>query len=116
MFKSNNNSRLTQGISLAILGIGLLGSVSVHAEKYYKWVDDAGSTHYTQMPPPKAYIKKSVLVDIVPTPPSSTPAAPVVNDLNQNNNPLVQGNHPSTSPIGITPPPEAATPPTPPAR
>jgi hypothetical protein len=84
-FKSNKNTRLIQGFSLAILGIGLLGSFSVHAEKYYKWVDDAGSTHYTQTPPPKAYIKKSVLVDIIPTPPSSTPPAPVITDLNQLN-------------------------------
>lgn len=84
-FKSNKNTRLMQGFSLTILSIGLLASFPAAAEKYYKWVDDKGSTHYTQTPPPKAYIKKSALVDIVPTAPSSTPTPPAVPLQNQPN-------------------------------
>ncbi len=85
MFKANNKTRLMQGFSLTILSIGLLASFPAAAEKYYKWVDDAGSTHYTQTPPPKAYIKKSALVDIVPTAPSSTPTPPAIPLQNQPN-------------------------------
>jgi len=29
-----------------------------HAAQFYKWVDDQGSTHYTQTPPPQKSIKK----------------------------------------------------------
>ena len=87
MFKTNNNTRFMQGFSVAILGIGLLASFPASAEKFYKWVDGEGSTHYTQTPPPKAYSKKSEQVDIVVTQPSSTPPAPLVTDLNQVGNP-----------------------------
>lgn len=89
MSTSNNKTRLMHGFSVAILGIGLLASFPASAEKFYKWVDDAGSTHYTQTPPPKAYIKKSALVDIVVPQPSSTPPAPLISDISQiggNNN------------------------------
>lgn len=122
MLTSNNKTRLMQGFSITILGVGLLASFPAAAEKYYKWVDDAGSTHYTQTPPPKAYIKKSALVDIIATPPSSTPVPPVVSDLNQNSNNNAQGNPVATPPaantaeIGITSPPVAVAPSAPSAR
>lgn len=86
MLTSNNKTRLMQGFSITILSMGLLASFPAAAEKYYKWVDDAGSTHYTQTPPPKAYIKKSTLVDIIATPPSSTPVVPAIPLQNQPNN------------------------------
>ena len=92
MFKTNNNTRFMQGFSVAILGIGLLASFPASAEKFYKWVDGEGSTHYTQTPPPKAYSKKSEQVDIVVTQPSSTPPAPLVTDLNQVGNPRTPNN------------------------
>ncbi|HHW52742.1 DUF4124 domain-containing protein [Acinetobacter towneri] len=40
----------------------ILGTSSVSAKQYYKWVDAKGSTHYTTTPPPKT-AKKQGKVD-----------------------------------------------------
>lgn len=41
------------------LGVLLLCVAPVHAaDKYYKWVDAQGTTHYTQTPPPASKARK----------------------------------------------------------
>jgi hypothetical protein len=40
----------------------LLAMQPSHAEHFYKWVDDAGATHYTQTPPPQKKAAKDVKV------------------------------------------------------
>ena len=41
------------------LGVLLLCAAPVHAaDKYYKWVDAQGTTHYTQTPPPASKARK----------------------------------------------------------
>ncbi|WP_034279130.1 DUF4124 domain-containing protein [Alkanindiges illinoisensis] len=57
---------------------------SASAETFYKWVDKAGSTHYTQTPPGKNSAKsaKKVYIDDLAPP---TPVAPA-NTENSNSN------------------------------
>lgn len=65
-----------------------LGSTSVSAETFYKWIDKDGSTHYTQTPPTKKGAKatKKVFIDnMAPTTP--TPAPNTANTNNPNGQP-----------------------------
>lgn len=43
---------------MSALWLGLALSPAHAADKYYKWVDAKGSTHYTQTPPPASKARK----------------------------------------------------------
>ena len=65
--KSKNINHMTQFTKWSVLAT-CIGSVlllnSVYAQTYYKWVDKAGSTHYTQTPPPGSLAKKAKAVQV----------------------------------------------------
>ena len=108
MLTFNNNSRINKGFSIALLATGLLVSYSASAEKFYKWQDEKGSTHYTQTPPPKAYVKKSSTVNVDTTQPPVV--IPPSTSLAPNNQPT-SGNNTQNSPqSGSTIPPAPSTP------
>ncbi len=65
--QKNINHATTLPILLACLGSALLIN-SASAQTFYKWVDKAGSTHYTQTPPPGNLAKKAKTVQVDETP------------------------------------------------
>lgn len=52
-----------------------------HAEHFYKWVDDAGATHYTQTPPPLKKTTSSVVKVSTKLPADSEAATKNLNTL-----------------------------------
>ncbi len=68
--------------ALQILALTLLlGATASHAqpEKYYKWVDDEGSVHYSARPPRD---RPAQLIKVAPEParPAALPASPATPD------------------------------------
>ena len=51
----------------------LLGAGLAHAQPMYKWVDEKGTTHFSQSPPPDDGKTKATKVEPKVTPPSSSP-------------------------------------------
>ncbi len=101
-----NNSRINKRFSIALVATGLLVSYSASAEKFYKWQDEKGSTHYTQTPPPKAYVKKSSTVNVDTTQPPVF--IPPTTSLTPNNQPT--SNTQNSPQSGSTIPPAPSTP------
>lgn len=60
-------------LALAAFAAGVAG-----AQAMYKWVDEKGTTHFSEHPPPDG--KKAARVEPKVTPPSSPAAAPPKND------------------------------------
>ena len=60
-----------------IVAAGLvLGAAGLaHAQTMYKWVDEKGTTHFSENPPPEDGKTKATKVEPKVTPPSSTPSA-----------------------------------------
>lgn len=50
-------THLNKWILTALSPILLVYVQSSHASQFYKWVDEKGSTHYTQTPPPQKEVK-----------------------------------------------------------
>jgi len=50
-------THLNKWILTALSPILLVYLQSSHASPFYKWVDEKGSTHYTQTPPPQKEVK-----------------------------------------------------------
>lgn len=75
---------LSRGLLFAASLSTLVLAQSASAETFYKWVDKAGSTHYTQTPPGKNSAKtaKKVYIDDLAPP---TPVAPANTENNTNN-------------------------------
>ena len=74
------------GLSLALTGL----SPYSHAQQFYKWVDQKGSTHYTTTPPPKN-AKRQGKIETYNHPNTSRPAA--VTTPNSEANPPPQSNN-----------------------
>lgn len=64
----NSNLRIAALIALA------LGASTAEAAKFYKWVDEHGTTQYTAAPPPAGAKSSEVRVQVKPG--SATPATP----------------------------------------
>lgn len=83
-----SSTGLIYSLSRGLLFAASLGTLvlaqSVNAETFYKWVDKAGSTHYTQTPPGKNSAKsaKKVYIDDQAPP---TPVAPANTENSTNN-------------------------------
>lgn len=87
-YKSKNINHMTQFTKWPILAtcIGsLLFLNSVSAQTYYKWVDKAGSTHYTQTPPPGSLARKAKAVQVDETPVPQYASNNQSNNLETNN-------------------------------
>lgn len=74
----------------------MLFATQNHAEQYYKWVDNTGSTHYTTTPPPKGS-KKQGQVKTYGHTPQPTPNNESSNSPNDNKN------SPHSSPMNMSP-------------
>lgn len=72
-----NNTLFSKTISYAMPLALLLGmSMSTHAAKVYKWVDENGRTHYSQTPPPaKAKTSKAMNVSTARSQPTAAQLA-----------------------------------------
>lgn len=83
-----SSTGLIYSLSRGLLFAASLGTLvlaqSASAETFYKWVDKAGSTHYTQTPPGKNSAKsaKKVYIDDQAPP---TPVAPANTENSTNN-------------------------------
>lgn len=86
--------------AILIAGLGTLALFSsAHAATFYKWVDKAGSTHYTQTPPGRSAVraaKKVYIDDQAPSTPAPAANVPATGESSTN----VNGN--STSAMNST--------------
>ncbi len=70
------NQRLTHTVlASAVFAFLAMGSSTVMAKQYYKWVDSKGSTHYTTTPPPKTARSTAKKIDTYGYQGSSTPVS-----------------------------------------
>lgn len=94
-----------------LIGLIILFPMNSHAQKFYKWVDSKGSTHYTTTPPPKNSKKVGSINTYndlpsgsIPTQSNTTPTQS--NPAEQQNAPAENNSKPTTGTEYIPLPPK----------